>query len=425
MKSEKENMIAIVNCRLIDGTGRPPLENACIIIRDKVIWDVGRQGEVQVPDNAQVIDARGRTVMPGLIDAHVHVLGLKTADLVKEPLVTPLGVFFARAVRSLERLVSAGYTTIRDTGGIISLHLKSAVEEGSITGPRIVAAGYTISQTFGHGDVHYLPVEWVDARASKKLTPLAHLLCDGVEDCRKTARYALREGADFLKIFTTGGVMSQRDKPEYTQFTTEEIRAIVEEAEHVGTFVASHAQGAQGIKNAIKAGVKTIEHAIFIDEEGIQLAVERGAIIVPTLSIVERILERGEKAGVPEWGLKKAEEVYSIHVENIKKAVKAGVKIAAGTDFFNDALGEMGENALELQLLVEKLGLSPMEAIIAATKNAAEACGLQEKIGTIEKGKLADLLIVDGNPLADISVLREPDNIKLVVKEGCILKKTF
>ena len=416
--------LAIINVRVFNGADKL-IENGVIVVSNNRIEKVGKRGDVEIPEDSQIIDGKGMTAIPGLIDAHIHVLGMKTGDLVKEPLLTPIGVFFARAVRDLEKLLNAGYTTIRDMGGVIALHLKHAVEEGVISGPRILAAGYPISQTFGHGDVHYLPVEWVDARYTKKLAPLASLICDGVEECRRAARYALREGADFLKIFTTGGVLSQRDKPEYTQFTVEEIKAIVDEAAHVGTFVASHAQGAQGIKNAIRAGVKTIEHAIYIDDEGIELARERDVIIIPTLSIVQRLIERGSEAGIPEWGLRKSEEVYEIHISNMRKAVKEGVKVAAGTDFFGGVLAEFGENSLELELMVKKLGLTPLEAIRAATIHAAEACNLHRELGSIEPGKIADVVLVEGNPLDDIKLLRDPGNVKLVLKEGKIVKNTL
>lgn len=412
--------IALVNARVI-GADRAVIENGALVIRDGVIVDVGTRGSVEIPEDAEVIDVGGRTVMPGLIDAHMHLTGMRTGDLVKEPLITPFGVFIARAVRDLEALINAGFTTIGDAGSLVALHLKYAVAEGSVTGPRIVAAGLPLSQTFGHGDVHYLPVEWVDYRTTRKLTPLATLICDGVDECRKAARYALREGADYIKIMTSGGVLSEKDRPEYVQFTLNEIRAIVEEAEAAGRFVHAHAQGSKGIMNAIEGGVKVIAHAIFMDDEAIEEAKERSVIVIPTFSIVERLLEIGAEAGIPEWGLKKAEEVHEIHMENIRRAYRAGVKIAAGTDFIGGPF-KHGENALEIQLLVERIGMSPMEAIIAATRNAAEAVGLASRIGTLTKGKLADVIVVDGNPLVDVKILREADKILMVIKEGVIVK---
>lgn len=414
--------VAIVNARIFDATspGKPP-RMGVVLVRDGRIEAVGSKGEVEVPEGARVLDVGGATLLPGLIDAHLHVTGLKTADVVKEPLVTPMGVFFARAVGELKALIDAGYTTVCDAGGLVGLHLKYAVAEGSVVGPRIVAAGPVLSQTFGHGDEHYLPVEWVDVRTSKKPGPFAALICDGTEECRKAARYAMREGADFIKVMATGGVVSEKDRPEYVQFTYDELRAIVEEARHAGRFVHAHAQGAEGIKNALRAGVKVIAHAIYMDEEGFELARERGAIVVPTLSITKMIVEKGAEAGLPQWALRKAEEVYPIHAEAAKNAHRAGVKIAAGSDFFGGPF-KHGENALEIALLVEKAGMSPAEAIVAATKVAAEAAGLSGEVGTIEPGKSADVIAVRGDPLEDPRVLLDRERIVLVMRRGEVLK---
>lgn len=332
-------------------------------------------------------------------------------------------MLFARAIRDLEALVSSGFTTVVDAGGLIALHLKYAVAEGTLVGPRVIAAGYPLSQTFGHGDTHYLPVEYVDARTARKLTPLMSLICDGVDECRKAARYALREGADFVKVMASGGVLSEKDRPEYRQFTVEELKAIVDEARAAKRFVHAHAQGAEGIRNAIEAGVKVLAHAIYLDEELTELAKERGVVIVPTLAVVARLLEVGAQAGIPEWGMRKAEEVYKTHIENIRKAYRRGAKLATGTDFFGGPFRH-GENAVEIKLFVEKLGVEPSEALISATRIAAEASGLQNAVGTIERGKVADIVVVDGNPLTNVDLLLNPSNIVLVIKEGKVVKNT-
>ncbi|MCS7364902.1 MAG: amidohydrolase family protein [archaeon GB-1867-035] len=415
--------LALVNGCVIDGTGRPVLEKGGVVIKDDIIVEVGDMDAIEIPKEVKVIDVEGKTIMPGLIDAHIHLTGLRTGDLIREPLLTPYATLVARAIRDLEALINAGFTTMGDAGSIIALQLKRAEREGTIVSPRIVAAGYTLSQTFGHGDQHFLPIEYVDARTTKMPSPLSSLICDGVDECRKAARYALRAGADFIKIMATGGVMSEKDRPEYTQFTLEEIEAIVEEARHAHRFVHAHAQGTEGIINALKAGVKVIAHGIFIDEEGMELAKKKNAVVVPTLSIVEQILMYGKELGIPEWGLRKSKEVHEIHIANIRKAYEAGVKIATGTDFLGGVKAfRYGDNSLELQLLVEKVGMPPMDAIIAATRNAAEAVGLERKIGTLEKNKVADLIVVNGNPLEDIKVLRKPENIVIVMKEGKLVK---
>lgn len=415
--------LALVNGRIIDGTGRPVIEKGGVVLKNSIIIEVGDMEVIEVPKEAKVVDVKGKTIMPGLIDAHVHLTGLRTGDFIREPLLTPFATLVARAIKDLEALINSGFTTMGDAGSIIALQLKKAEQEGTIISPRIIAAGHTLSQTFGHGDQHFLPIEYVDARTTRMPTVFSSLICDGVDECRKAARYALRAGADFIKIMATGGVMSEKDRPEYTQFTLEEIKAIVEEAKHAHRFVHAHAQGAEGIVNALKAGVKVIAHGIFIDEEGMELAKKKNAIVVPTLSIVEQILMYGKELGIPEWGLRKSREVHEIHIANIKKAYEAGVKIAAGTDFIGGVKAfRYGDNSLELQLLVEKVGMTPMDAIIAATKNAAEAVGMEKKIGTLEENKIADIIIVNGNPLEDIKVLRNPENIIMVIKNGKIIK---
>ncbi|MEM0247379.1 MAG: amidohydrolase family protein [Desulfurococcaceae archaeon] len=421
--SLKHSVLALVNARIFTAVDSRIIENGVVVVRDGIIHDVGTSGYVEVPGEAEVLDLKGSFLMPGLIEAHAHLSGCKSADFVKEPLVTPYEVLLLRAAKDLEVLINAGYTTFVDPASVIALKLKYAVNEGTINGPRIVASGPPLTQTFGHGDIHYLPVEWVDVRTTKKLvSPFASLICDGIEECRKAARYALREGADFIKIMASGGVLSQRDKPEYRQFTVEEIKAIVEEARAVETFVYAHTYSSIGIKNAIQGGVKVIAHASFIDEEGIVLAREKDAIVVPTTATYYKILTEGAKAGFPEWGLRKAEEVFKVHCENIRKAYKSGVKIAAGSDFIGGPFRH-GENALELKMLVERIGMSPAEALIAATRIAAEVAGLLDRVGTIEKGKLADIIAIRGNPLDNIDTLLNVNNIVLVMKEGEILKR--
>ncbi|HOJ87735.1 MAG TPA: amidohydrolase family protein [Pseudothermotoga sp.] len=414
--------VVLINAKIVDGTGKEPFIGT-VLIQGKHIQQVGLANSVDVPKDAKVFDLSGSYLLPGLIDAHLHLTGLRTGDTVKESLLTPYEVFVARVVKDLEALLNAGFTTIGDAGGAIAVSIKKAVEEGTIAGPRISAAGYTLSQTFGHGDEHYLPIDYVDPRQSKFKTSLGSLICDGVEECQKAARYALRCGADFIKVSATGGVLSERDRPEYTQFTLDELKAIVQEAEHAKKFVHAHAQGTEGIKNSLQAGVKVIAHAIYIDEECCELAKEKNAIVVPTLSIVEHIMMHGREIGIPEWGLKKCEQVYRAHIQNIKLAYRSGVKLATGTDFLGGTKAfRHGDNALEIVLLVERIGMTPMEAIVAATKNAAEAVGLSGITGTIEQGKLADLIVVKENPLENIRVLAEKEKIAMVFKEGKLVR---
>ena len=414
-------LFALVNGRIIIGKSQK------LIGKDGVILDVGSMGELNIPDDAKVIDVNGYTIMPGMIDAHIHITGLRSMDYTKEVLLTPYEVFVARAIKDLESILNAGFTTICDAGSRISLYLKPAVDEGLIRSPRIVASGLPLSQTFGHGDVHYLPINLVDARSGLLNNPLASLICDGVDECRKAARYALREGADFIKIFTSGGVASQRDRPEYSQFTVDEIRAIVYEAEAAGRFVHAHAEGKRGILIALLGGVNIIAHAIYIDDDGINMALEKKATIIPTLTISDLLVRYGGQYGLPEWALKKMEEVHDIHIENIRRAYKAGVRLATGTDLFVGIkdLPLYGMNAMEIKLLNELIGMKPLETIEAATGNAAYATGRESFIGTLEKNKSADIIVVKGNPLDDPTLLIDSNNIMIVIKEGMIMKNTL
>ncbi|KAF2959065.1 amidohydrolase [Thermotoga sp. Ku-13t] len=412
----------MLNATLFIGDGSI-LENATVLVEKGRIVKVSKADSTTIPADFFRIDLDSFFLMPGLIDAHLHLTGMRSGDTIKEHLLVPYETLVARTVKDLEFLIEAGFTTIVDAGGSIAVNLKEAVQEKTIVGPRIVAAGHSLSQTFGHGDAHYLPIEYVDPRSSRFKTPFGSLICDGVDECRKAARYALRCGADFIKIMSTGGVLSERDRPEQVQFTKEEIEAIVQEAKHAGKFVHSHAQGTEGIKNALLAGVKVIAHGIYIDEECCELAKKFDAIVVPTLSIVEHIMRYGREIGIPEWGLKKSEEVYRSHVENIKLAYQRGVKLATGTDFLGGtkAFGH-GDNALEIVLFVQKLGMKPEEALVSATKIAAEAAGLSKQVGTIEVGKLADMIVLKKNPLEDVELLMNRENVVMVIKEGEIVK---
>jgi len=421
---EKSKPLVICGHQVIDVVQDTPILKGCVIISDDRIVDVGTRGSLEIPKDADVLECTNSTVLPGLIDAHVHVTGLRSGDYVKESLITPFATLVARAIKDLEAMLDAGYTTIVDAGSVISLQLKQAQKEGVIRAPRIVAAGYPISQTFGHGDIHFLPTELVDARTTKLLNPFVSLLCDGVDECRKAARYALRAGADFIKIFASGGVASQRDRPEFPQLTRKEIEAIVEEAERANTFVHAHAEGAEGIVNALEAGVRRIAHAIYIDDDGVRLASEKKAMLIPTLSVLDLLLKVGEEGGVPKWAVEKADEVKRIHKENIRRAYRFKVPLAAGSDFFFQPPGVKvyGYNAMEILALINEIGLETIEAIRAATLNAAFIAGVDDYIGSIEPGKIADLIVVKGDVLDNPEILIDPENVLLVVQGGKIVK---
>ncbi|WP_128100732.1 amidohydrolase family protein [Paenibacillus sp. DCT19] len=403
-------MIAFTGALLIDGQGGEPVADSVVLVDNGKIKEAGAKATVQIPEEAQIVDVTGKVIMPGLIDAHVHVHGAKNLNMAAVAL-EPNELQMGRALQDLPKLINAGFTTVRDVGSHVAVYIRDLVKEGVVKGPRIKTSRHMLSQTGGHADIHMIPTELN-----------IFTTCDGVPEVIKAARTQFREGADFIKVCSTGGVLSEKDDPRWSQFRLDELKAIVYEAEAVQSYVASHAQGTQGIKNALLAGVRTIEHGIYIDEEGIGMMLDQKAILVPTLAIVHRIIQEGHKYGVPEFGIRKAERVYQEHIENMIIAHKAGVTIAAGTDFCSCAPVEHGGNALEMRLLVDDVGFTPMQAIVAATRDAAKAMQMEEEIGTLEAGKSADLLVLNVNPLTDISLLANTAHIEQVYLSGERLK---
>jgi imidazolonepropionase-like amidohydrolase len=409
----------IINGTIIDGTSVAPRSNRGIVIANSTIvdmpsLDIHTTSDMNELNKAQVIDATGCTIIPGLIDAHLHLLGIRSMQPIQWTLDKP-PLRAARATADARKLIEAGFTSVRCAGSDVSVHLKHAIDEGTIQGPRIIAAHKVITQTAGHGDIHTLPLEWA-------IGPYTFgRIADGVDECRRAAREQIREGAGVIKICSTGGVMSEKDAPTHAQFVDEEIAAITTEAHRVGIKVMAHAQSPEGIQNAIRNGVDTIEHGIYLDDETISMMRACDTILTPTFAIVNAIVAKGAAASVPEYALQKAKAVHSDHLHSIKKAYQGGVKIAVGTDFCGPDLIPHGENAVELEILVKQLGMTPMEAIIAATKVGAEALGLSSEIGTLEQGKTADLLIVNGNPLDDITLLQDLQQLLIVMKAGRVV----
>jgi imidazolonepropionase-like amidohydrolase len=401
----------VENASLIDGLAQEPARSMNLLIEDGTIAEIGPAVVLDGP--GETIDAAGKTVMPGLIDAHLHLLGVRAYNPVLATLESPF-LRAARGVADVQKLIEAGFTSVRCAGSNLSVSLNSAVEEGTIPGPRIVASNLAISQTGGHGDLHMLPVDWLTGPYS------FGRLADGADDCRKAVREQIRAGAGVIKIMTTGGVMSEKGSPHQPQFVDAEVAAMVEEAHRAGRRVMSHAQSEVGIQLALRNGVDTIEHAIYLDTETIDMLLENDAVVVPTFSIVDAIVKFGRAAGVPEYALKKAEESHQAHLQSIRRAFEFGVKIAVGTDFIGPPGVAHGDNAVELEILVKQVGFSPMEAIVSATRIGAEALGLEDEIGTLAPGKTADLLIVDGDPSRDVGILKEKSAIELVMQSGRI-----
>lgn len=401
---------AITNATLIDGTGADPIRGAAIVIDDGRITHSG--AGIDMPRDAEVIDAGGRTVMPGMIDCHVHML-YHPASL-QERLLTPPTLQVFLGARNARETLDAGVTSVRDAGGTPQ-GFKMAIDRGLIPGPRMKIAVTALSQTGGHGDSTM--ASGVRARALSGMGPeWPENVVDGPDEVRKAVRAILRAGGDFIKLMSTGGVLSPSDEPGHTQFTPEEIAIMVQEAAAAGKTCMAHAQGTQGIKNAVNAGVESIEHGIWLDDEVMAEMKRRGTFLVPTLVAPLWVLRNAENApgSVLPQSIRKTKEVMADHKSSITHAVAAGLRIAMGTD---SGVGPHGHNAEELERMVE-CGMTPMQAIVATTKTASECIHMQKDAGTLEPGKLADLLIVDGDPLADIKVLQDKTKLTLIMQGG-------
>lgn len=395
--------LIIRNALLWDASkpGLKPVPQTSIVCVNGKISRIAPDAEVQPAAEDQVIDAAGRFVMPGMIDCHVHVTSTGDADSSGD--AAEHDAYLAlRASQLIQQDLEAGFTTVRNMGSrnFIDLAVQRAQKAGFTGGSRIITSGPALTMTGGHG--------WGGGHE-----------VDGCDEARKMARHNLKKGVEMIKIMATGGVMTPGVEPGSPQLTEEEMRAAVEEAHKAGRRTGSHAQGTEGIKNAIRAGIDTIEHGIFLDDEAIQMMIDNGTTLVPTLVAPFHINEGGVAAGIPAYAVEKAGRVASSHVESFKKALKAGVRIAMGTDS-GTPLNRHGENALELQFYVE-YGMTPEQALLSTTKVAAETIDRAELLGTLEVGKLADILIIDGNPLEDISVIVRKAPIKVIIKEGQVM----
>ena len=401
---------AIRAATLIDGTGADPVRGRFIVIDDGAITAIS----ADPPKGADVIDVGDLVILPGLIDCHVHLAVAQQS--IQERLLTPNSLNIAMALDSARITLEAGFTTVRDAG-FTPRGVKQAVERGLFPGPRMRIAVTPLSQTGGHGDsmtpsgVTYWPD---DAERPNGVV-------DGIEGVRRAAREVLRAGADQIKIMTSGGVLSPNDEPGATGFTPEEIAAVVYEAHASGKTVMSHAQATQGIKNAVQAGVESIEHGIYLDEEACAEMKKRGTYLVATLIAPLWVLRRAEKdpGSIPPYAVRKSKEVIEAHRQGFQMAVRTGVKIAMGTD---SGVGPHGTNAEEIALMVEN-GLTPMQAIVATTKTAAECARVDKLVGTIAVGKRADIIGVRGDPLANVGLFKDPASVAFVMKDGAIHKR--
>jgi imidazolonepropionase-like amidohydrolase len=410
---------AIIGARVIDGLGGDPIEKGAIVIEDGRIAAVGKDTAVSVPRGANVLDAAGRTVLPGIIDCHVHST-YRARDIRKHLTNTPT-YNVLRSTHILEETLACGVTTARDMGGA-DAGFREAIAEGFIKGPRLLISIVMISQTGGHGD------SWVPAGVRlQKRAWLPSGVVDGPEEMRKLVRTLLMAGADFIKICTTGGITSLTDSWDEPQLAADEIRMAVAEARAKRKGVAVHAEGLDGIRNALVADIHSLEHGWGLDEWCVDQMIKRGIWWVPTIALVPLSVERRKADSA--WSnqqLAKEDEkdaaIYAAMQKQIplwKDAVRRGIKVAMGTDQSHRLL--VGENLVELEYMVKWLGLSEMDAIVAATSRAAE-CVERPELGALARGKRADVLVVDGDPLANIAVLQERKRLHLIVKDGWVYK---
>lgn len=400
----------LTGATLIDGTGAAPVADAVIVIDGERIAAAGPRQGLSWPGDAEIVDVRGKTIIPGLIDAHDHMASHGYALATRFGLDEPASTAHLRTARVLAEALAMGYTTIRDGGGL-DTGFKLAIEQGLIPGPRLVLGIQIVSPTGGIGD---------------RVSPSGHACCavydpllpnsvgNGPDEVRDVVRTMVRAGADVIKTATTGGASSRAGHgPRDAAFSLPEMQALVTESHALGRRVMCHALGGPGLSTALVAGVDSIEHGCYLDEEPELMArmAAQGTFFVPTLTVY--VYHR--ESASPHVRAR-AIDLYPHHVASVRRALELGVPIAAGTD-----AGGHGhpKNALELQCLVEA-GLTPMQALQAATQWAARCLGLERELGTIEKGRLADLVVVNGNPLDDVKILLDPARIALVLKGGAV-----
>lgn len=405
--------VAIRAARLIDGTGAAPITNGVVVVTGNRIVGVGRQGSVTIPSGARVIDLGNATLLPGFIDAHTHIIGRGLADPASDNAIArdypSLGAIIG--VENARRTLMAGFTTIRNLGApnFDDMALRTAIDAGVVPGPRIQAAGHSLGITGGHCDENGFRPGLFDGDFRTGIA-------DGVDAVRAAVRYQVKYGADVIKTCATGGVLSEVAGLAVSQYTLGELQVMVEEANKLGRKVAAHAHATEGIKTAVRAGVTSIEHGSFLDEEGARLMRDRGAWLVPTVSageVVEQMAKSGRLTGL------RAEKALAAAAgmrNGIRLAVRNGVPIALGSDA---GVGAHGTNGHEFTLLVEWGGMTPLQSIVSGTQNAAKLLGWDDRIGTLATGKLADVVAVRGDPLQDIRTMERPS---FVMKNGVIHK---
>ena len=403
---------AFVGARLLDGRSSDAVEDGVLVTDEQGrIVAAGPASAVAAPKDAERIDASGLTLLPGIIDCHVH-LALRLEPL-HDQVQRSSTDLVVRALQAGREFLEAGVTTIRDAG-YTPAGIKRAFASGAFPGPLTQVSCQPLSQTGGHGD------DWTPSGAimATEMSDLPSGVADGVDAVRRAARLQIRAGADWIKVMATGGVMSAADFPDASQFTVEEIRAIVEEAKAAGIRgTLAHAEGASGIKNALRAGITSIEHGDLIDDEGIDLMLERDVPLIPTFNINFSLMDEARiaRGEVPPWAVEKMRYLFESQQRNFRHAIERGVRVVMGTDSFSGMYP-----TAELAYMSE-FGLGPFRAIQAATSEAAKLLGLADRMGTLEAGKQADLVAVSGDPLAEPELWRDSARIVFVMQGGRIV----
>ena len=390
---------AFVSGRVFTGDGKV-LEHATVIVEGDRIVKVGK-GKTTVPRGAEKIPLEGATLFPGFIDCHVHLCLDGSADPMTTLLKDPLPMTTLKACRLAHKTLMSGVTMVRDMGGKdgIDLCLRDSIRSGLTLGPRMLVSRQMVCMTGGHG--------WQFGREA-----------DGPDEVRKAAREQIRGGADLIKFMATGGVMTPGVEPGAAQLTQEELRAGIEEAHKAGRRTATHAMGTEGILNALRAGIDSIEHGVYMNEESISLMKKKGVPFIPTLSALHNILNKGVEAGIPAFAVEKTQRVKPHHLNSVRMARDAGVMVAAGTDA-GTPFNAHGQNVGEMIFLVDQ-GYSPVDALRAGTSMAAKVLGVEKDFGTVEEGKVADLVMVKGNPLEDMKALLT--SVAVVMQGGKVVR---
>ncbi len=407
------NILLLTNAVIIDGTGADPIPNGSVVVEGDRIKEVIKGSPGKIPSGSMAIDCRNQTLLPGLIDAHVHI-GAVDANIMEQQRLHYGSMLVIRALKMLQEALDQGFTTVRDAGGA-DAGFREAQRQGLIPGPRMFICGCALSQTGGHGDFR-LPTEV--RSPSQDWAGVGTRVCDGVDEVRRGAREQLRKGADFIKVMGGGGCMSPSDEIDTSQYSPDELRAIVFEAEAVGTYVSAHVYSSRSIRNCAGSGIRSLEHGNLLDETAARAITGAGAFLVPTLVTYEMISRMGKSLGIPDMNVRKINQARDQGLEALAIAKRQGVKIASGSDL----LGPMQRyKGMELELKARVLG--PMEAIVATTKTNAELLRKEKDLGTIGPGKLADMILVEGDPLKDITVFQHyREKISVIIQGGRVYK---